>query len=527
MTAANQQCRHCGKAVRGHRVDVGNYAAVAALCPECRKPLWSSRNWSAEDVEMFCGAYPSGEVVFPTPQPRTPTQPFVIPAKPPIEIPAGEVCFACGKVDCSCLLDAFTDTVKYLKTPDGGLFPVRRDRATRVPAGQAGGTRLERLAQRIADIPARLADREPVRRQVSNRQQWLEQVIAEVSVLLPEVNAQAVADGVKVSWFPEPEWSFENGSDGKLRDRDVSPYNTWKPVDRGRWWRNKGTAEIQNPDREMPKPGKPARVAPLVELQMETGGAFGFDESTNPNQLWVCRICGADLKDGQRAYCSTGCANVMEAARARAARAEPWVTRTTGHGDGSMGGFSLDGITIAGLGVIGVEPAVWNALDRSVPVYEAGKPQPWFVPSRVRELTAAEIAAGWSGPASDARAVFGFLLTPDMLNGFLWRQNSGEDTRTPDEWADRLARRYGTGGSPVLQCGRLGCQNIPGKSRNGRRQEPFCSYYCRDRASLDSWECERTGFKFPVGRTALMGQDGTLREPFRATQRGLWTWVAA
>lgn len=504
MTAITQQCRHCGKTVRGLKMASSSDYTAAALCPECAKPLWSSKHWSDEDLEMFCGAFPSLDVVSPVRREVTATPPFVIPARPDIRIPAASkrvrsqdvpVCVACGHAECSCLLDAFADTVLHLKTPDGQLYPTLRDKTTG-----------ERFTNRDVRLPL---------------------VIAELQEMLPGVDAQQIADDVEVSEFPEDEFSFENGSGGKLRDPDVSPYNTWKPLDRGRWWRNKGTADIQNPDRGDPKTGKPPRVSKLVGLQIETDGAFGFDESGNANQLWVCRICRTDLTGGQRAYCSKACANVMEAARARAGTAIPWTTRTTGHGDLSMNWFSLDGIKIAGYGPLCTPPAVWNAIDKTDSPHSPAPRRHWIWPSLCQQLTPAEIAAGWGGPASDARSVLGLLLTPDMLRSFVWHRHADDlDTRTPDEWADRLARRYGTGGAPLRRCGRFGCQQIPGKTANSRRQERFCSYYCEERGSTKSWEEVRGGFKFPAGRTALMCQDGVLREPFVPLLRGSGTWIA-
>jgi hypothetical protein len=359
-------------------------------------------------------------------------------------------------------------------------------------------------------------------------------VADDVQPALPESEVREALKTVKPKRLTKQLQHQPRGSGGKLRDRDVSPYNTWKPEDTGRWWRNKDTAGQQKPDSGLPQIGKPERVKPLVGLQIETNGQYGLDESSNPNQLWVCRICRTDLTDGQLAYCSKDCANVMEAARARAGRSEPWTTRTTGHGGLSMGGFSLDSITIAGLGKLEIPPVVWNGIDKSEPVYRAGKPQPWFLPSRCKELTPAEIAAGWSGPASDARSVFGLLLTPGMVTDFVWRRDSGEDTRTPGEWADRLARRYGTGGAPVRRCGRFGCNGIPGKTANGKRQKQFCSYACQEQASLSSWESVTPpgvhrmvagrADKLPSWVRQWSEKDGRLSRVFQVNRAGnVWT----
>lgn len=411
-------------------------------------------------------------------------------------------CEVCRKAECSCLVDAFKDTVAWLKTPDADLLPVLPHPESR-----------EELLSRFA-----AADGSPVSDTVftTNRHVWLAQTVAAMEPVLP--GAKVIAERLDAAKRREREYTVppeSSSSSGRLRDYDLRPERTWSNVDAGRFQRNRPTHPRHNPDKGMPQTGKPSRVKPLVALQIETNGDYRTVASANASRLAVCRICRQELPKGKRAYCSKQCENVMEAARARAARSAPWTTRTTGHGDQQMHGFSLDSITVAGIGKLEVSPEVWNRLNKADPVLARPEPQPWFVPNRTKHLTAAEVAQVWNGSRAALRLVYGnLLITQDMLDTF--QRENREDTRTPDEWADRLARRYGTGGTPPAPCARFGCQEIPAKRKNGRGRVRYCSKECR-KAAPSRWA--QQWFRFPVGW-------GVPRLKAVETEPGVWECVA-
>ena len=153
--------------------------------------------------------------------------------------------------------------------------------------------------------------------------------------------------------------------------------------------------------------------------------------------------------------------------------------------------FDLDSITLAGVGRLEMSPAEWNQLDKSDPEPQRFESQPWFIPNRTQQFTDAELAEGWAGPKADLREVYGSLLTPSVLEAFL--RDTPVDTRTLSERADRLGRRYSTGGTPPTPCARFGCKVIPKKTGKGRRV--FCSAACKaDAAQLT------VSYRFPTHR---------------------------
>jgi hypothetical protein len=270
----------------------------------------------------------------------------------------------------------------------------------------------------------------------------------------------------------------------------LEPGRVWQ--DGNRWRRNKGTHPEQSPDFGMPRPGKGDRqedellASPLVDLYVATGGGYDFEEFSNPHQLEVCRLCGEPLPEGKREYCSKACWNTIRAARGRAARSTPWVT--------ALPKFSLDSITFAGVGKLEVSPAGWNRTDKSEP-HVRSAPQPWFVPNTARHLSTVEVLEGWTGSRSALRLAYGDLrVPPDVVDAY--RAESHRDTRTLSERADRLVRRWGTGGTPPVTCAAFGCQVVPPGTGKGRAV--YCSAVCREAGSLDSWET--VWFRFPASR---------------------------
>ena len=222
---------------------------------------------------------------------------------------------------------------------------------------------------------------------------------------------------------------------------------------------------------------------PLTDMHTATGGGFST-EAHSPVELEVCKLCYKPLPEGQRQYCGQACRREIRAARGRAARSAPWVT--------ILPTFDLDSITLAGVGRLEVSPAEWNRLDKSDPKHVPAKPQPWFiVPNRTKHLTPAELADGWTGPRSALRLVYGNMLVTDEMVAEYQRVPE-RDTRTLSERADRLVRRWGTGGTPKQPCARYGCRVMP-KARN-----VYCSEKCREAASMDSWEM--VFYRMPVGR---------------------------
>ena len=277
-------------------------------------------------------------------------------------------------------------------------------------------------------------------------------------------------------------------------DSPIEPGRVWQ--DGNRWRRNKATHVEQSPDLGMPKQGKGEKqedellASPLVDLHIATDGAYTVEAFSSQHQLEVCRLCHDPLPEDRRQYCSESCWNEIRAARGRAARSAPWVTQPPQ--------FSLDSITLAGAGKLEASPAEWNRTDKSDPAHVRPAPQPWFVANRTRQLSTAEVLEGWTGSRSALRLAYGNLLvSQDMVDAY--RQEPERDNRTLSERADRLVRRWGTGGTPPVWCARFGCKVIPKGAGKGRAV--YCSRSCRKAASLDSWES--VFYRLPKHRVLL------------------------
>ena len=202
-----------------------------------------------------------------------------------------------------------------------------------------------------------------------------------------------------------------------------------------------------------------------VEIWLQSGSGSNV-EQFSPRKLSMCRLCEQPLAGNQTDYCGVECREIINNARKRARRSAPWTTIHPA--------FSLDTITVCGVGVLDMSPEQWNAIDKA-DQHVPGPKQPWFVPPK--RPSKAEIAEVMPDRMARLGAEWWSVIADDVDPEGFWIK----DDRTLDERADRLTRRYGSGGWPTPPCAREGCRNIP--RRHGRGTGVFCSRGCGEAAA--------------------------------------------
>ncbi|TXH20038.1 MAG: hypothetical protein E6R00_00875 [Gammaproteobacteria bacterium] len=301
---------------------------------------------------------------------------------------------------------------------------------------------------------------------------------AELAVQYPELAAEAAK--------PRP-LRYARGTGNS---KGCEPYRCWDKNDRGRWNRTSGAASddatdaviggddseyqgawasapgaaSEDPDLDIgagdasedPDLDIGASAGSLLDLEVATSGGWviATDATDHPikwsSQLEVCRVCGEPLKLSRDAegyahrdrgqqpkYCGSDCRKAVKEARARAKRAADKPAPPEAP-------FSLDGVYVAGVGKVDVEPAVWNRQQpRSDPrAYEPVVPKverlPWLhhnARSRTRKAECQEVVED----------VDRYRLDPHRL---VQSEQSAGLPRPTVSKPDRIARRYGTGGTP-------------------------------------------------------------------------------
>jgi hypothetical protein len=245
--------------------------------------------------------------------------------------------------------------------------------------------------------------------------------------------------------------------------KGYEPYNCWgRDSDRGRWHRTRGAQpddarssddwESSDYSTERPEP-RDNRLADrnddplptggsLLDLHVSTNGGYlvpRWAKVSNPNQLEVCRVCGSELKlsrdaegfayrdtGNQPQYCSDRCKNDVHNARKRAKRRGSPSVYYGWHGGSVPDGYArpdgpdLSTVSIAGIGELGIDPAAWNRVTPRRDADAYGR----LYPNGRRE--------GHALPALGAVEKM--------------RRRPVPVDRTTRQ--DRIARRYGTGGTP-------------------------------------------------------------------------------
>lgn len=251
---------------------------------------------------------------------------------------------------------------------------------------------------------------------------------------------------------------YSGGRTSVMRDAEstgakwMKPYGCWRHTDRGRWARATGAGADQTtwPDSHSEHQ---VRGGDLRKLHEETGGNYTIEgDGVRDNQLEVCRLCGTQLdferddegkvirKPGEQPeYCSKQCKLDVYAARRRA-------QRRIDRPKPEPKPFDLAGVYVAGIGKLDVAVDEWNRLQaRSRPeAYRlAFKPAPWPRP--------------WFNPPKVVGGGKCWYTLPVHRMVVCLR---GRPCRAADRWikagprtqsglpADRIARRYGTGGTP-------------------------------------------------------------------------------
>ncbi|MGG7103123.1 hypothetical protein [Rhodococcus sp. 24CO] len=229
---------------------------------------------------------------------------------------------------------------------------------------------------------------------------------------------------------------------GAGSSKGLEPYRCWDRDDRGRWNRKKTDAWPEGMDPE----------AYTVSQK----------QAANQNQLEVCRVCGEKLHlptdaDGrvhrdvgaQPEYCSQRCRDDVKNARARAGRAEVSPRRKP---ERRLPDLSM--ITVAGVGDMDTAPDEWNRMQprrhpemfrpvrvpsESVPCLHVNARSRQIATEEVREIFAEEMQP--YVPECE-----GYRLPVHQLVADLRRRPAERDETVAK--VDRIARRYGTGGTP-------------------------------------------------------------------------------
>ncbi|WP_124394638.1 hypothetical protein [Rhodococcus wratislaviensis] len=201
------------------------------------------------------------------------------------------------------------------------------------------------------------------------------------------------------------------------------PYQCWSHQDRHRQFRNLPPDEDDDIDDDMF----------AVGFVIESG--FSRD-----NLLEVCRLCRKPLnlpehrgKGEQPAYCSDRCKQDVHNARRRAKR-----RANRPRPEPKM--FDLDGVYIAGVGKLDYSPEEWNRLQpRSDPSLWGERPRGGWSPAG-GPLRRGDGREGYEAEAEE-------YSLPVHRSIMLMRHNRIRGS--VETAADRIARRYGTGGSPM------------------------------------------------------------------------------
>jgi hypothetical protein len=250
--------------------------------------------------------------------------------------------------------------------------------------------------------------------------------------------------------------------------KGYEPYRCWsRDADRGRWYRTRGASPDESTDDAAamlsagtdPLDGStdsdpyrdindqlPQGVfgGSLLELHMATNGGYIVEGKigSDPRQLEVCRLCGAELKlsrdcegrvtrdiGGQPEYCGRDCRRKVRNARERAKRAASSMRQYGCYGTNGQCGDVLDtsAIRVAGMREIGVRPEAWNRLQ---PRNDPSKFPPVALP----------------GGAEDYRFPVHRFITASRRRPCL---AAARPIQIRHYRPDRIARRYGTGGRPT------------------------------------------------------------------------------
>lgn len=229
---------------------------------------------------------------------------------------------------------------------------------------------------------------------------------------------------------------------GTGSSKGYEPYRCWENADRSRWKRNAGaSSDIDSSEDD----------SELLDLHLSTDGGYIVPKRTGPrsNQLEVCRLCGTELKlprdaEGyvdrdrgkQPEYCGSECRRAVKEARARAKRAAAKPAPAEAP-------FSLDGVYVAGVGKVDFEPEVWNRLQPRTnprvfePVVKKVDQLPWLH-HNARSRTP-------QGQGQQMHDPDNYQLVPHRL--IEAGRAQGRPTPVVSR-PDRIARRYGTGGTP-------------------------------------------------------------------------------
>ncbi|MBM4557988.1 hypothetical protein GS466_23675 [Rhodococcus hoagii] len=267
-------------------------------------------------------------------------------------------------------------------------------------------------------------------------------------------------------------------SKGTGNSKGLAPYRCWEHLDRGRW-------ERKNVD-TWPEGLDPSACAVSQKA------------ATNQNQLEVCRSCGNPLEvptdpDGvvhrnagaQPEYCSERCRKDVKNARDRARRAEESPRRKP-----PRRLPDLSTITVAGIGDMSIAPAEWNRLqprrdpEMFKPVPAPGERLPYLHHNarsrRITSLEAREASVEPARPYSPEREGYPLPIHQSIID--LRRRPA---RRNPLSSAGRIARRYGTGGTPRPPA------LTPGWDRVASRWKFFprsrCSEYVLIRGERTTW----------------------------------------
>lgn len=232
-----------------------------------------------------------------------------------------------------------------------------------------------------------------------------------------------------------------------------SPYRCWHHWDRGRFKRASGSGPDQMAHNDSHDYQR-VRGRNLTTLHVETGGGYRTENDTSrDNQLEVCRLCGAPLnlprdkygnvargKGEQPEFCSKRCRMDVKNARARQKRAAKSPRRK-----GQRRLPDLSTVSIAGIGDLAISAEAWNRLQpRNNPdayghAFEPStQPRPWFNPPKV--------ATSKYEYKLPVHRLIAHLRHRPCQSADMWiRVGLRSAVLTPE----RIARRYGTGGTPA------------------------------------------------------------------------------
>lgn len=264
------------------------------------------------------------------------------------------------------------------------------------------------------------------------------------------------------------ESSVSRDARGIGNSKGYEPYRCWsRDADRGRWYRTRGASTDESTDDaaamlsagDEPLDGStdsdpyrdinnqlPQGVfgGSLLELHMATNGGYIVEGKigSDPRQLEVCRLCGTELKlsrdgegwvtrdiGGQPEYCSKDCRRKVRNARERAKRAASRMHQYGCYGTNGqqrVDGHDIATIRVAGMREIGVRPEAWNRLHP--------RNDPHTFPPVARP----------GGAESYVIQVHRFITASRRRPCLA----AAKPVRIRHYRPDRVARRYGTGGTP-------------------------------------------------------------------------------